>query len=225
MTNDAANSRTKALVIAVLSACGFLALVHLLPSLATASDGQIIVKALVEIAASVALLYALVRWSGATPEALGIRRVRGATIGWGIVCFLASAVLSIIILHSFAHFGVGQDRRTLAALASHPVPVILLIAAMAAIAEEIVFRSVLISQLQDATGLPWLAGLISLVIFAGAHASGWGPWQILFAAIPGLVLTFFFLWKRNLWICMIGHFLTDALGLLAAAASMAHLHG
>lgn len=225
MAKDAANSRTKALLIAVLSAGGFLALVHLLPSVATASDAQIIVKAVVEIAASVALLFALVRWGGVTRDALGIRRVRGGTIGWGLVCFLASAVLSAITAYSFARFGIGQDKGTLAALASHPIPIILLIAAMAAIAEEIVFRSVLISQLQVATGIPWLAGLISLVVFAGAHASGWGPWQILFAAVPGLVLTVFFLWKRDLWICMIAHFLTDALGLLAAAASMAHLHG
>lgn len=222
MTDRADRSRLYHLVVAVLSAAGFLLLVHLLPSVAAASDPQIVVKAAVEIGAAVALLYALIQIGGEPRERFGVRRVRPATFGWGILCFLATAILSAIVVYSAAHFGVGQDRGTLAALASHPVPIILLIAAMAGIAEEIVFRSVLISELEAATGNSWLAGAISLVIFAGAHAAGWGPWQILFAAVPGLVLTIFFLWKRDLWICIIAHFLTDALGLLSAAAAMAH---
>jgi len=218
------HSRLYHLLVAVLSAGGFLLLIHLLPSVATSDDSQIVVKAAAEICASLALLYALVRWGGEGRENLGVRRVRPATFGWGLLCFLATAILSAIVVYSFAHFGIGQDRGTLAALASHSVPIILLIAAMAAIAEEVIFRSVLISQLEQAAGNSWLAGAISLAIFAGAHAAGWGPWQIVFAAVPGLVLTIFFLWKRDLWVCMIAHFLTDALGLLGAAAGMAHHH-
>jgi len=221
MTNRTAPSRIQALLIAVLAAAGFLLLVRLFPSIAKASDSQIVVKALVEIFASVALLYALIRWGGVSPESLGVRRVRAASVGWGLVCFIATAMLSAIVVFSFANFGIGQDKGTLTALASHSVPIILLIAAMASIAEEIVFRSVLISQLEMATGRSWLAGAISLAVFAGAHAGGWGPWQILFAAVPGLILTVFFLWKRDLWICILAHFLTDALGLLGAAAALA----
>ncbi len=40
--------------------------------------------------------------------------------------------------------------------------------------------------------------------------------------MPGLVLTLFFLWKRDLWVCIIAHFLVDAVGLLSAAAALAH---
>lgn len=224
MTKIIAPRRTFALVVAILSAAGFLLLVGLLPSVAKASDQQIVLKAVVEIVATLALLYGLIRWGGVAPEALGVRRLRAASVGWGLVCFLVTAILSAVVVYGFAHFGVGQDKGTLAALASHSVTIILLIAAMAGIAEEIVFRGVLISQLETATGSGWLAGLISLVVFAVAHAAGWGPWQILFAAVPGLVLTIFFLWKRDLWICILAHFLTDALGLIAAAANLAHHH-
>jgi len=222
METSSRRSRAFHLVVALLGVAGFLLIVHLLPSLRSATDLQVVVKAAVEICATVALLYVLVRWGGEPGEMLGVRRVRAATFGWGLVCFLASAILSVVTVFAFAHFGIQQDRATLAVLASHPIPIILLIAAMAAIAEEIIFRAVLISQLQAATGMPWLAGLVSLAIFAGAHASGWGPWQVIFAAVPGLVLTLFFLWKRDLWVCIIAHFLTDALGLLSAAAAMGH---
>ena len=62
------------------------------------------------------------------------------------------------------------------------------------------------------------------MVFALAHAGGWGSSQIIFAAVPGLVLTLFFLWKRDLWICIIAHFLTDAAGLLSAGPDLVN-HG
>lgn len=224
MATTSPRTRTFHLLVAVLAPAGFLLLVRLLPSLRTPSDAQVIIKCAAEIVATVALLYALIRWGRVPRETLGVRRVRASTFGWGFLCFLASAILSVLTIFAFAHFGITQDKATLVALASKPVPVILLIAAMAAIAEEIIFRSVLITQLEAATGMTWLAAMVSLAVFALAHAAGWGPWQIIFAAVPGLVLTLFFLWKRDLWICMIAHFLTDALGLLSAAAAMAHHH-
>jgi membrane protease YdiL (CAAX protease family) len=224
MTNSLPRSRAFHFLVALISAAGFLVLVRVLPSLRSMSVPAVVSKAAAEIIVTIALLYALIRWGGEPRERLGVRPVRVSTFGWGLLCFLASAILSALTLLAFAHFGVTQDKSTLTALASKPVPVMILIAAMAAIAEEIVFRSVLISQLEAATGMTWLAAIISLAVFALAHAAGWGAWQIIFAAVPGLVLTLFFLWKRDLWICMIGHFLTDAVGLLSAAAAMAHHH-
>jgi uncharacterized protein len=221
MTVTTRRSRAFHFIAALLGTGLFLLLVGILPSLATASDPQIIVKCAVEIAFALVLLAALLRW-GEPPELLGVRRLHASTLGWGLLCFLVIAVLSAATLFAFARFGIGQDKATLTALASRSVPIILLIAATAAIAEEIVFRSVLITELEAATGLKWLAALVSLAIFAGAHAAGWGPSQVIFAAVPGLVLTLAFLWKRNLWICILAHFLTDAAGLLAAAAGMAH---
>jgi membrane protease YdiL (CAAX protease family) len=209
------------LAAAFVSTALFLAVVTLLPSLKTATDPQMVVKCAVEIIVALAILYALVRW-GEPPRALGLRPVRAATFGWGLLCFLAIAVLSVVTLFSFSRFGISQDKATLGALASRPVPIILLLAATAGIAEEIIFRSVLITELEAATGKTWLAALISLAIFAAAHAGGWGATQVIFAAVPGLVLTLFFLWKRDLWICVIAHFLTDAAGLLSAAAAMSH---
>lgn len=215
--------RTRAFhfIAAVVSTALFFAVVSLLPSLKTATDPQMIVKCMVEIIVAVAILYALVRW-GEPRQALGLRRVRAATFGWGLICFLIIAILSAATLFCFSRFGISQDKGTLTALASRPVPIILLLAATAGIAEEIIFRSVLITELEAATGMKWLAAFISLVLFAAAHAGGWGPTQVIFAAVPGLVLTLFFLWKRDLWVCVIAHFLTDALGLLSAAAAMSH---
>lgn len=221
MSRAAPRSRTFHFLAALVSTGAFLLLVRVLPSLATAGDPQLVVKCVAEIVFSIVVLAALLRW-GEPADRLGVRRFRASTLGWGLLCFLVIAVLSAATLFAFARFGISQDKATLSALASRPIPLILLIAAAAAIAEEIVFRSVLITELEAATGLEWFAAIVSLAIFAGAHAAGWGATQIIFAAVPGLVLTLAFLWKRDLWICILAHFLTDAAGLLSAAAAMAH---
>ncbi len=222
MGTVSSRTRTYHFLGALFSTAIFLALVRLLPSLKTASNPQVIVRCTLEIIAAVGILFVLTRAHRQSLEAFGVRKLRGATFGWGFVAFLVSAVLSALTLFAFGRFGIGQDKATLTALASRPAPIILLIAAMAGIAEEIIFRSVLITELEWATGMRWLAAIVSLAIFSLSHAGAWGPWQIIFAAVPGLVLTLFFLWKRDLWICIIAHFLTDAAGLLSAAAALAH---
>jgi membrane protease YdiL (CAAX protease family) len=98
-----------------------------------------------------------------------------------------------------------------------------LVALAAAISEEIVFRSIVISHIEAATGSTRLAAAVSLATFAFAHLGGWGWSQVLFAAVPGVVLVTFFVWKRNLAVVIIAHFLTDLVGLLGAAA--AHAQG
>lgn len=221
MMTSAPSSRAFHLLAAIVTAGAFLLVVRLLPSLATASEPKLVVKCAAEILFAILALAALIRL-GEPRDTLGLRQLSPSTFGWGLLFFIIIALLSAATLFAFAQFGLGQDKATLMALASKPLPIIILIAAAAAIAEEIVFRSVLITELEAATGLPWLAGAISLALFAGAHAAGWGPMQIIFAAVPGLVLTLAFLWKRNLSICILAHFLTDAAGLLGAAAAMRH---
>jgi membrane protease YdiL (CAAX protease family) len=98
-----------------------------------------------------------------------------------------------------------------------------LIALTAAISEEIVFRGIVLNYLAAASGRVWVGAAVSLAMFALAHVGGWGWSQVLFAAVPGAVLTLFFLWKRDLGVCMVAHFLTDLLGLLVAAARFHHL--
>lgn len=221
MQTTATHSRVFHFAAAIISLAAFLGLIHVLPSLATATNQQVLVKAASEILLTVALLYGLLHL-GVPTARLGVGRVRLASFGWGVVCFIVTMVISTVLVIGLRHFGITQQRSVISALASKPVPLILLIAATAAIAEEILFRSILITELEAATGIGWLAAVLSLGAFAFAHAASWGPWQIVFAAVPGLILTLFFLWKRDLWICIIAHFLTDGVGLLGAAAGLAH---
>ncbi len=155
-------SRVFHFLVALLSLAAFLGLIHLLPSLAKATDQQMVVKATAEILFTVALLFALIKWGSLPAERFGVRRIRAASVGWGLACFLAAVALSAVVVLAFAHFGITQQQSVLKALGSKPVPIILLIAAAAGIAEEILFRSILITELESASGSTWIAAIFRL---------------------------------------------------------------
>ena len=197
--------------------------IPLLPRLLTAGNGAIVLRESVLILGSLLMLGIVLRQRTVSPQALGLRRVRLSTIGWGLACTLGILLLSVASILTMRHFGVEQNRAVLGSLGARPIGLLALIALAAAISEEIVFRAIVISHVEAASGSTWLAGAVSLTAFAFAHLGGWGWSQVLFAAVPGIVLVGFFIWKRNLAIVVIAHFLTDLVGLLGAAA--AHAQG
>lgn len=194
------------------------AVVMLMPHLTTASTGLALTREAVLILGSVGLLHWLARNGALSAADMGWKRPTFSTVGWGIVCLLVSLGVSGAIVFAMKQMGIAQNSTMLSALADRPIWMIALIALTAAISEEIVYRGIVLNQIASATGKVWIGALVSLMVFALGHLSGWGWSQVLFAAAPGLALTLFFVWKRDLGVCIIAHFLTDFLGLFAAAA-------
>jgi membrane protease YdiL (CAAX protease family) len=210
-------SRAFLIGVAVVTLIAFLGLTQLMP-LRGVSNTVFLLRLVVEILASLALLYALVRLAGEPPAALGLQRFKLSTVGWAFACFVATLILGGAAAFLASKAGITQNKDVLALLSARPIWVLLLIAAAAGIAEETVFRSIMISHIESATGSTAVASIVSIAAFALAHFNGWGASQILLATAPGIVLTLFFVWRRNLLICIISHFLTDALGLIVAAS-------
>ncbi len=192
--------------------------VKLMPTLLVASARELILRDVLLISWPVALLAWLLKFGPVSAATMGVIRPRWRTLGWGLSCFLALALVSAAMILGMRSLGVSQNSDVLASMGARPIWMLMLIAMTAAISEELIFRGIVLNYLARASGREWVGALGSLTIFALAHLSGWGWSQVIFAAAPGAVLTLFFLWKRDLGICMIGHFLIDALGLLGAYA-------
>ncbi|MFM6930920.1 MAG: CPBP family intramembrane glutamic endopeptidase [Novosphingobium sp.] len=223
MQSTKARTPLNLLLIAALAFAAIQVAVKTLPHLTEASDGLVVVRELVLLVGSIALVVWLAKAGTVGLAAMGCKRPTWKTLGWGLLCALVSVIVSGLMIFAMMRTGITQNASVLGALAIKPVWLLLLISLTAAVSEEIVFRGVILSHVASATGRVWLGALVSLALFAAAHLSGWGWSQVLFAAVPGAVLTLFFVWKRDLGVVMIGHFLTDALGLLSAAAQAHNL--
>jgi len=83
----------------------------------------------------------------------------------------------------------------------------------AGIVEELFFRGYAIERLESIGCGRFLSAAIPLSIFAATHWTGGIP-NIIIAFVVGAVLTLFYLWRRDLVANMIGHGLSDFLGLV-----------
>jgi len=210
------------LLIAALAVAGIESVVLVMPSLTIASTEMVLLREAMLIGGSIALMMWLVR-AGPVPAAvMGWKRPTLGTAGWGMLCLLATFAVSGAMIFSMKALGLHQNAAVLGVIANRPIWMIALICLTAAISEEIIYRGILLNYVASASGRVWVGAVVSLAAFALAHLSGWGWGHVMFAAVPGLVLTLFFLWKRDLGVCMIAHFLVDFLGLLGAVAQAHH---
>ena len=126
------------------------------------------------------------------------------SIAWGLVIAIVSAgvVGGLAYLTGYGH-GPGS-----AAFEKLPLWLITLIVLRAGVVEELFYRGYAIERLRMIGIGPFWSVTIPLVIFSLGHWSG-GAANILIAFAAGIILTGFYLWRRDLVANMIGHGLVD----------------
>ena len=123
---------------------------------------------------------------------------------WG---FVIATVLAVV-LGALAHLtGYGHGPGS-AAFEKLPLWLITAIVFRAGVVEELFYRGYAIERLRLIGLSPFWSVAIPLVIFSLGHWSG-GAANILVAFAAGLILTGFYLWRRDLAANMIGHGLVD----------------
>jgi membrane protease YdiL (CAAX protease family) len=126
------------------------------------------------------------------------------SILWGLVIAIVSAVV-VGLLAYLTGYGNGPGS---AAFEKLPLWLITAIVFRAGLVEELFYRGYAIERLQlIGLGRFWSVA-IPLVIFSLGHWTG-GAANILIAFAAALILTGFYLWRRDLAANMIGHGLVD----------------
>ncbi len=136
-------------------------------------------------------------------EYLPLRSIGLGTARWwmSILWGLVIAVVSAAVVGGLAYLtGYGHGPGS-AAFEKLPLWLITLIVFRAGVVEELFYRGCAVERLR-------MIGLIPLVIFSLGHWSG-GAANILIALAAGIILTGFYLWRRDLVANMIGHGLVD----------------
>lgn len=172
-----------------------------------ADSSAVVVRELIILALCGALLW-IVRVGEELPmSSIGLKR---QPIGQGIIWIVGVMVLFAGVL--FLCLGVilpalGLTYGSGSGPAVSPL-VTTLVVARAGIVEELFYRGYAIERIGSLTGSPVLAATIPLIIFAGAHFSQ-GAAGVLIALCVGAAATGIYMWKRNLVILIVAHFLLD----------------
>jgi uncharacterized protein len=214
-------SRPRVAVGVALSIGIFLVVRVLFPDLAASAATVIATREVVLLALAAALVLYVVVLEQLPISELGWRP-RLASLGWGVGICVTLVAASVITISVARALGLEQDAHVLASLARQPAWLLLMVAITAGIAEEIAFRGVVIDHVSALLRSRHAGAIASVVVFSALHVNGWGLTQLFFVLPSAIILTAFYLWKRDLLACIVGHALTDAVGLLSAAAAQAN---
>lgn len=127
------------------------------------------------------------------------------------VLTLTSLYLIYFYLLPLLHVNETQQMNM---LASTPFWWRLISVIRAAVSEEVLFRGYGITRTAELTGSLRLAAFLSWAIFTMDHVGPWGWGHLLIAGFGGLVFTLVYLWRRNLWVTIIAHFIVDGAAVL-----------
>jgi membrane protease YdiL (CAAX protease family) len=155
---------------------------------------------------SAVTLFVIIRRGERLPmRSIGLGTARWwKSILWGFIIAIVSAV-AVGALAYATGYGHGPGS---AAFEKLPLWLITLIVLRAGVVEELFYRGYAIERLRlIGLGRFWSV-VIPLVIFSFGHWSG-GAANILIAFVAALILTGFYLWRRDLVANMIGHGLVD----------------
>jgi len=171
-----------------------------------ADFGATIVRELI-ILALVAILLWIIRSREKLPlSSIGLRPQKiGPALLWSLAVMLLFAVGIAACLVAFPLVGLSYGSSSGPAV---PMGVSLLLYARAGIAEEIFYRGYAIERIEALTGSRAIAAAVPLLIFAGSHFSQ-GLAGILITFTIGAIATAIYLWKRNLLILILAHFMVD----------------
>src|SRR5436189_5287934 len=154
---------------------------------------------------AITLLFIIRRGERLPLRSIGLGTARWwKSILWGLVLAVVSAVVvgALAYATSYGH-GPGS-----AAFEKLPLWLITAIVFCAGVVEELFYRGYAIERLRLVGFGRFWSVAIPLVIFSLGHWSG-GAANILIAFVAGLILTAFYLWRRDLVANMIGHGLVD----------------
>lgn len=145
-------------------------------------------------------------------ESISLRRPSSKDIQWACLFWAISTVVSGG-LHQLLPPPPSTGLDTVLQLS---LPVIVALILTTAITEEILFRGYSIERLRELTGQLSLAVAISFGLFVLPHVVFFGPQWLLYHGLGVVLLYVLYLWRRNLWACMMMHLLGNALLLIPA---------
>ena len=91
---------------------------------------------------------------------------------------------------------------------------LLMVAVLAAVGEELIFRGILVKLFREWTGNIHLAVIIPALLFSTLHLQFYGFFGRL---ALGIILGYLFVWSGSLWVPIAVHFLNNAMAVIVSS--------
>jgi len=170
------------------------------------SNQTILLRELAILGLTTCLLLIVTRGEGLPLSSIGMRFERPwRTLGTSVLLAFGLMVVAVVAINVLPALGIPQKPT------GNPPPALPLMTLMvirAGISEEVFYRGFALERIEKLSGSKALAIVVTLAAFAGFHFSG-GLFGILVALILGALLTAYYVWKRNLIVAILAHFLVD----------------
>ena len=165
------------------------------------------------------LLIGIVLFAEKRPlTSIGLRPLRWWTLPLGILAGLISGGVFRLAYVFMIKFGITPNETAVKGIISLPITMRIVLVLTAAVVEETLFRSYPIERFTDIFGNKWAAGSITLMIFTLAHVPFWGAAQMIPTFAGSIVITLLYLWKRDLMLNIVAHFVVNGIGLILVPA-------
>jgi membrane protease YdiL (CAAX protease family) len=159
-----------------------------------------------------ALLFFIMKVENAGPSSIGLKRPNRGDLFWAI-CFWMISTIASGMLNAIWPPAQSSGMATVLAL---PFLVLVALIVTTSTTEEILFRGYPVERLRELTGSIWPAMLISFTLFVLPHVQFFGPQWLLYNGVGVILFYVLYAWRRNLWSCMLMHFLGNSLLLIPA---------
>ncbi len=171
------------------------------------SLGIQIVLQLLYCALAGSILWVVLRVERLPLQSIGLRRPTWLTLLWGVALALATLyVLPLITRPLVNALGAEGFEAGVQRLARLPTWFRIVVGVAGGAVEETLYRGYAIERLTAITGRRWLGATIATVAFVLAHVPAWGLAYTLGANLPfGVVMTLFYLWRRDLLANILAH--------------------
>jgi membrane protease YdiL (CAAX protease family) len=130
---------------------------------------------------------------------------KSLVLALGILVASLAAIAAAVLLSQQLGWSFGESK----AFDKLSLWTVTLVVIRAGVAEEVFMRGFLLERLKSISGSTTVAVVLSLIPFALLHYAGQGWAGVLVSFAAGGVLTWFYLWKRDLKANIIAHFAVD----------------
>lgn len=166
--------------------------------------------ALIQIGLCLSIIYYVLKIEKRPLSSIAFKKFKASRdIKWGLIGFGLGGMSFAITGPVLAIMGMETTMDGIDKLMAYPIWFRIGVALIAGTTEEVLFRAYPMERLSEWTGSIWIAGLLTVLLFAGLHIPFWSYGGAIQIGIGCIIWTLIYIKTRSIWTMVIMHVVND----------------